>query len=258
MDLNLKGKTALVTGAGSPVGFGRAICLLLAKEGCDIIASDIDLEGCNKTAAEVEALGQKAIALKCDITRKADVQAMVKAGLDRFGKIDILVNNAGGIAGKGGPFEKQEESEWDKDYNLNLKGPMLVTQAVFLHMVARKYGKIINIASDTAKMAFPGVQMYSIAKSAIYVFSRGLAKLLAPSNINVNVVSPGWSMDTNFVKAPKEVKDRMASERFLPETPLGKGTSTMDIAAAVAFLASDISGDITGQVLSVSGGTTMQ
>jgi NAD(P)-dependent dehydrogenase (short-subunit alcohol dehydrogenase family) len=100
--------------------------------------------------------------------------------------------------------------------------------------------------------------MYDIAKSGVYVFTRGLAKQLAKDNINVNVVSPGWSMETNFVVAPKEVKDQMTKTRFIPETPLAKGTTTMDIAAAVAYLASDLSGDITGQVLSISGGSTMQ
>ena len=257
MDLGMKDKVALITGAGSQIGFGRAICLLFAKEGCDIIASDIDFEGCQKTVAEVEALGRKALAIKCDITKKADVAAMVKAALDKFSKIDILINNAGGIAGRGGPYDKQEEAEWDKDYNLNLKGPMLVTQAVFPHMVARKYGKIVSIASDTAKMAFPGVQMYSISKGGVMLFMRGLAKQLAPSNINVNCVSPGWSMETNFVKGPQEMKEATA-RRFLSDTPLGRGATVMDIANAVAFLASDVSGYITGQVLSVSGGTTMQ
>jgi len=258
MDLGLKDKVALVTGAGSQVGFGKAICMLLAQEGCDIVAADIDLEGAQKTAADVEKLGRRALAVKCDITKKADCQAMAQAAIEKFGKIDILVNNAGGIAAQGGPFEKQTEEVWDKNYALNLKGPMLVTQAVFLHMVARKYGKIINIASDTAKMAFPGVDMYSIAKAGVYLFTRGLAKALAKDNINVNCVSPGWSMDTNFVSAPKEVKEQMAKNRFIPETPLGRGTTPMDIAAAVAYLASDLAGDITGQVLSISGGSTMQ
>jgi NAD(P)-dependent dehydrogenase (short-subunit alcohol dehydrogenase family) len=258
MDLGLKGKVAMVTGAGSQVGFGKAICLLLAREGCDIIAADLDFPGAQKTAAEVEKLGRKAMAVKCNITVKADCEAMAKAALEKFGKIDILVNNAGGIAAQGGPFEKQSEETWDKNYALNLKGPMLVTQAVFSSMVAHKYGKIICIASDTAKMAFPGVDMYSIAKSGVYIFARGLAKALAKDNINVNVVSPGWSMDTNFVSAPKEIKDEMTKTRFIPETPLAKGTTVMDIASAVAYLASDLSGDITGQVLSISGGSTMQ
>jgi NAD(P)-dependent dehydrogenase (short-subunit alcohol dehydrogenase family) len=258
MDLKLTGKIALVTGSASQVGFGKAICILLAQEGCDIIAVDLDLEGAKKTAADVEKLGRRALAVKCNITVKADCQAMAKAALDKFGRIDILVNNAGGIAAQGGPFENQTEEAWDKNLALNLKGPMLVTQAVFKSMVANKYGKIINVASDTAKMAFPGVNMYDIAKSGVYLFSRGLAKALAKDNINVNVVSPGWSMETNFVSAPKAVKDEMTRTRFIPETPLAKGTSTMDIASAVAYLASDLSGDITGQVLSISGGSTMQ
>jgi 2-hydroxycyclohexanecarboxyl-CoA dehydrogenase len=257
MELGLNGKAAIVTGAGSQVGFGKAICLLLAREGCDIIAADLDFAGAQKTAAAVEELGRKALAAKCDITLKADCEATVKAAIAKFGKIDILVNNAGGVVAQGGPLEKQTEELWDKNYALNLKGPMLMTQAAFQHMVARKYGKIINISSDTAKVSFPGVDMYSIAKAGVYIFSRGLAKALAKDNINVNVVSPGWSMDTNFVKGPQEMKNDIA-RRFSVDTPLGKGTTVMDIAAAVAFLASDLSGDITGQVLSVSGGSTMQ
>jgi len=258
MDFKLQGKVALVTGAASQVGFGKAICILLAQEGCDIIAADLDLAGAQKTAADVEKLGRKAMAVKCNITIKADCQAMAKAALAKFGKIDILVNNAGGIAAQGGPFESQTEEAWDKNLALNLKGPVLVTQAIFQSMVANKYGKIINVASDTAKMAFPGVNFYDIAKSGVYIFSRCLAKSLAKYNINVNVISPGWSMETDFMKAPPEVKQQAMKERFIPETPLAKGTSTMDIAAAVAYLASDLSGDITGQVLSISGGSTMQ
>ena len=112
MDLGLKDKVALVTGAGSQIGFGKAICLTLAKEGCDIIASDIDFNGAKKTAAEVESLGRKALAVKADVTKKADAQEMVKQGLAKFGKIDILVNNAGAILG-GGPFLEQNEALWD-------------------------------------------------------------------------------------------------------------------------------------------------
>jgi 3-oxoacyl-[acyl-carrier protein] reductase len=257
MDLGLKGKIALVTGAGSQVGFGKAICMLLAKEGCDIIASDIDLNGTQQTVSDVEKLGRRALAVKCDITSKADVEAMIKQALEKFGRLDILVNNAGGIAAKGGAFETQNDADWDKNYFLNLKGPMLVTQAVYAHMAERKYGKIIFITSDTTKLAPPPVSMYTIAKAGLVVFARQIARVLAEKNINVNCVSPGWSMDTNFVKGPQEVKDNTA-KRFMGETPLGKGTTTMDIASAVVFLVSDISGDVTGQVFSVSGGSTMQ
>ena len=254
MDLGLQGKVAIVTGAGSQIGFGKAICLTLAKEGCDIIASDIDFEGAKKTATEVETLGRKALGVKADITKKADAQEQVRQALDKFGKIDILVNNAGAIFG-GGPFLEQDEALWDKELNLNLKGCMLCSQAVLPTMIERKYGKIVNIASDTAKMVWPMVAMYSIAKTGVYKFTRDLARTVVGDGINVNCVSPGWSMDTDFAKVP----DKKALEaNFLKETPVGRGTTPKDIACAVAFFASDLSSDIVGQILSISGGSSFQ
>ncbi len=254
MDLGLKDKVALVTGAGSQIGFGRAICLTLAQEGCDIIASDIDLEGAKKTVAEVEAIGRKGLAVKADITKKAEVQEMVKQGLTRFGGIDILVNNAGAILG-GGPFLEQDETLWDRELALNLKGCMLVSQAVLPGMIQRKYGKIVNITSDTAKMVWPMVNMYNISKTAAYKFTRELARTVIGDGINVNSVSPGWSMDTAFAKVPDK---KAAEENFKKETPSGRGVTPKEIAAAVAFFASDLSADIVGQILSISGGSTFQ
>lgn len=254
MDLGLSGKVALVTGAGSQIGFGKAICLALANEGCDIVASDIDLEGAKKTAAEVEALGRKALAVKADITKKADTTEMVKQAITRFGKIDILVNNAGAILGKG-PFVEQDEALWDRELALNLKGCMLVSQAVLPSMIEKKYGKIINVASDTAKMVWPMVSMYNIAKTGVYKFTRDLARTVVGDGIRVNCVSPGWSLDTDFAKVP----DKKAAEAFfLKETPAGRGTTPQDIAVAVAFFASDLTSDIVGQILSISGGSTFQ
>jgi 3-oxoacyl-[acyl-carrier protein] reductase len=252
MELGLKGKIALVTGAGSQIGFGKTISLTLAKEGCDIAVNDINLEDAKKTAAEVKALGRKAIAIKADVTKKAEVQEMVKKAIAEFGRIDILVNNAGGIYPQG-PFLDQKEELWDKDFNLNVKGTMFCSQAVLSGMTERKYGKIINISSSIAKMAFPGVSSYAMAKSAVYIFTRGLAKSVVTQGINVNSVSPGWAL-TNFDKTPPDE----LLKRFLPDTPIGRGTTTQDIANAVAFLASDVSGDIVGQVICVDGGATMQ
>jgi NAD(P)-dependent dehydrogenase (short-subunit alcohol dehydrogenase family) len=254
MDLGLKGKVALVTGAGSQIGFGKAISLTLAREGCDIIASDIDFEGVKKTAAEVEALGRKAVAVKADVTKKADVKEMVKQALAKFAKIDILVNNAGAILG-GGPFVEQEEALWDKELALNLKGCMLCSQAVLPSMIEKKYGKIVNIASDTGKMVWPMVSMYNIAKTGVYKFTRDLARTVVGDGILVNCVSPGWSLDTAFAKVPDK---EAARKRFLAETPIGRGTTPQDIANAVAFFASDVSSDIVGQILSISGGSTFQ
>jgi len=256
MDLGLKDKVALVTGAGSQVGFGKGICLILAAEGCDIVASDIDLEGAKKTAAEVETLGRKALAVKCDVTKKAEAEDMVKQALGRFGKIDILVNNAGAILGRG-PFVQQDEAYWDQELALNLKGCMLVTQAVLPAMIERRYGKVINVSSDSAKQVSPflGVSMYNIAKTGVYKFTRDLAATVIGHGIHVNSVSPGWSMETNFAKVPDK---KAAEEHFRKETPLGRGTTPRDIGVAVAFFASDLTSDIVGQILSISGGSTFQ
>lgn len=251
MDLGFKGKVALVTGAGSQIGFGKAIALLLAKEGCDAIAvNDINLDDAKKTAEAVKTLGRKSMAIKADVTKKAEVQEMVKKALAEYKKIDILVNVAGAILGTG-PFDKQTEELWDKEMALNFKGTMLVTQAVIPGMIERKYGKIVNISSGSVRAAF-GVSTYTIAKGAVEIFTRHLAKNVVKDGVNVNCVSPGWAL-TNFIKGDKEE----AARRFLPGTPIGRGTTPEDIANAVAFFASDISGDVVGQVLDVTGGSTL-
>jgi 3-oxoacyl-[acyl-carrier protein] reductase len=252
MDFGLKGKIALVTGAGSQIGFGKAISLTLAAEGSNIAVNDFNLDDAEKTAAAVRALGRKSIAIKADVTKKKEVQEMVKKVLAEFGRIDILVNNAGGMI-PGGPFLEQKEENWDKDINLNLKGAMLCSQAVLPTMTKQKYGKILNITSSVPKMAFAGVSTYAIAKGANFVFTRGLAKQVISDGINVNSVAPGWAL-TNFDKTPPdEIK-----KRFIPNTPIGRGTTTQDIANAVVFLVSDVSADIVGQILCVDGGSTMQ
>jgi NAD(P)-dependent dehydrogenase (short-subunit alcohol dehydrogenase family) len=253
MDLGLKGKVVLVTGAGSQIGFGKAISLTLAREGCDIAVNDLNLDDAKKTAEAVKALGRKAIAIRGDVTQKSEVVEMVRKALAEFGRIDILVNNAGGMHPQG-PFLEQREEVWDKDFSLDIKGTMLVSQAVLPGMIERKYGKIINISSSVPKMAFPGVSTYGMSKAAIYVFTRGLAKSVISQGVTVNSVAPGWAI-TNFDKSapPEEL-----IKKFTPHTPIGRGTTPQDIASMVAFLASDVSGDIVGQVICVDGGATMQ
>ncbi len=252
MDLGLKDKVALVTGAGSQIGFGKAISLTLAGEGCDVAVNDINLEDAELTAAAVRELGRKSIAVRADVTKKEEVEKMVEKVLAEFGKIDILVNNAGGMT-RGGPFLEQKEENWDKDIALNLKGAMFCSQAVLPSMTERKYGKILNISSSAPKMTFPGVSTYSIAKGANFIFTRGLAKQVISDGITVNSVAPGWAL-TNFDKTPPE----KIIENFTPHTPIGRATTTQDIANAVAFLVSDVSADIVGQVICVDGGSTMQ
>jgi len=253
MDLGFKGKVALVTGAGSQIGFGKAIALLLAKEGCDAVAvNDINLDDAKLTTEDVKALGCKSVALKADVTNKDEVQEMVKKVIGEYGKIDILLNVAGAILG-GGPLEEQQEELWDKEVGLNLYGAMLVSQAVLPYMKNQNYGVIVNIGSGSTHMYSHGVSTYAMAKAAVDIFTKQLATVEVKSGIRVNCVAPGPS-PTNFIKAPDKqaVMDMLAKQ-----IPMGKGTTPADIANAAIFFASDISGDITGQVLHVSGGSIM-
>jgi 3-oxoacyl-[acyl-carrier protein] reductase len=251
MDLNLKGKVALVTGAGSQTGMGKAIALTLATEGCDLIITDIDKEGLEKTAAEVKAIGSQVIAVKANITQKADVEQIIAAGLEQFKKIDILVNAAGaGTPDK--PFLEKTEEDWDADINLNLRGVMYCTRAVLPQMLASKSGKIINISSCASKLSSPTASTYAAAKTGVIGFTRALAGEVARAGININAVSPGLTM-TNFVKNidPEKLKF------FQSMIPTGKVNTAQDVANMVVFLSSDVSANIVGQNFSVDGGLTM-
>ncbi len=253
MDLGFKGKVALLTGAGSQIGFGKQIALLLAKEGCDAIAvTDINLDDVKLTAEDVKKTGCKCVALKADVTNKAEVQEMVKKVIAEYGKIDILFNVAGAILG-GGPLEEQKEELWDNEVSLNLYGTLIVTQAVLPHMKKQNYGVIVNIGSGSTHMYSHGVSTYAMAKGAVDTFTKQLATVEARSGIRVNCVAPGPS-PTNFIKAPDKqaVVDMLAKQ-----IPMGRGATAADIANAAIFFASDISGYITGQVLHVSGGSVL-
>ena len=252
MDFGLLNKVALVTGAGSQKGFGKGIALTLAKEGCNVIAADIDLTGAQQTTAEIQALGRQALAVRVNITKTAEVNAMVKEALAKFGRIDILVNNAGGLAGPKLFAEKTEE-EYLRDINLNLIGPINCTKAVVSGMIANKYGKIINIASIGAKKGTAHAAPYNAAKAGVAGFSYSIAIELAPLGINVNSIAPGLGL-TNFgggAPPPDLLKASLA------RIPTHRTTTPQDIANVVAFLASDVSSDVVGQLLSVDGGESI-
>jgi 3-oxoacyl-[acyl-carrier protein] reductase len=250
MELGLKGKVALVTGAGSQIGFGKAIALALAKEGCDVIVNDIDLSGAKKTAAEIEKLGQKSLAIQADVTKDDAWDSMVKEALTKFGRIDILVNNAGGCTPPR-PFLEMTDEDWDFDIDVNLRSTRNGTKALLPHMIENKGGKIVNIASGAGIHGGMFTSGYAAAKAGIIGFSMGVAKEAAPHGININCVSPGVA-DTGFARnAPPGM-----IENFPKTLPIGRLTTTQDIANAVVFLVSDAASDIVGQVLVVSGGVT--
>ena len=249
MDLGLKDKVAVVTGAGSQIGFGKGIALVLAKEGCDIAVSDIDLEGAEKSAAEVRGLGRKAIALKTDVTSISQANDMIKSVLEQFGKIDILVNNAGGSTPPQ-DFAETVETKWDKDLGLNLRGVLNCTRAVLPHMISRRSGKIVNIASVAGLGGQPSGTVYGAAKAGVIAFTQGLAQEVVESGINVNCIAPGMGATAFFDNMGPElnelVKKMKAANRCMaPE----------DIGNAVAFLVSDASRQMIGQCLAVRGTT---
>jgi len=253
MDLGLKGKTAIVTGAGSQIGYGKGIALRLATEGCNVIVVDIDLEGAKKTAAEVEALGVKAMAIKCDISDRKQVDAMVKAGTDKFGQIDILVNNTGTT--RNASLLDSNEETYHYNVDVNMKGHWYCTQAVAPQMIARKSGKIVSISSAAAYKGFDKSAQYGMAKGGIVGMTINLAVELGPLGINVNAIAPGLG-DTGLIKLAGVPE--MAKQMVAKSLPLRRLTTPQDIGNAVAFLVSDVSSDMTGQVLHVDGGDIMR
>ena len=174
MGLGLKGKVALITGAGSQIGFGKAIALALAKEGCDIIVNDINLDEAEKTAAEVEKMEQKSIAIKADVTRIAEWESMVKEALAEFSRIDILVNNAGGCTPPK-PFLEMNDSDWDFDIDVNLRSTRNGTKILLPHMIENKGGKIVNVTSGAGIHGGMFTSGYAAAKAGIIGFSMGIA-----------------------------------------------------------------------------------
>jgi NAD(P)-dependent dehydrogenase (short-subunit alcohol dehydrogenase family) len=231
MDLKLKDKVALVTGTGSQVGYGKGIALALAQEECDIISADIDFNGARQTAAEVEALGRRALAVKVDVRNRNEVDDMVRKGLEKFGRIDILINNAG-VSSKWKPFVEMNKEDWDYDIGVNLYGQMNVAQAVLPHMISRRSGRIINTSGG---QGIPGISLYSASKGAVVQWTRALAKEVAPYGIIVSVYSPGLGATGLTANDPREM------ESLAKASPLGRLCTPEDVGTLVAFMASELS-----------------
>ncbi len=251
----LQGKTAIVTGAGS--GIGRAIATRLGAEGITVGVFDINADGAGQTVAAIEAAGGKAVAVSCDITDYSAVTAAVASFEQRTGQgTDILVNNAGWDTPM--PFLKTDEAFWKKVTSINWFGPLHMTHAVAQGMAQRKFGRIVNIASDAGRVGSSGEVVYSGCKGATIAFSKALAREVARSNVTINTVCPGPT-DTPAMTAFVGTGEQGAKIRdaMVRGVPLGRIGVPDDYPGLVAFLASDDAAFMTGQTISVSGGLSM-
>jgi 3-oxoacyl-[acyl-carrier protein] reductase len=246
--LTLKGKVALVTGGAQ--GIGKAVALLLARNGADVIVSDINLEKAEETAKEIEAIGSKTVAIKTDVANLNDVEQMIHSIMEQFGKIDILVNNAGITRDK--LILRMTEEDWDAVLNINLKGTFHCTKAAVRHMAKQRYGKIVNIASVTGEMGNAGQANYAASKAGVMGFTKTVAREFAQRGINVNAIAPGYIQTPMTENLPEKAKEEL--KRLIPMDRLGQAE---DVAEAVLFLVSEASSYITGQVLNVNGGIYM-
>jgi len=247
-------KTVVITGGGG--GIGGATSRRFARQGARVAVFDLNPEAAEKVAAQIRAEGGQAQAFRCDITDRASVDAAVAATLERFGAIDVLVNNAGWDVFK--PFTKTEPAQWDKLIAINLTGALHMHHAVLPGMAARKAGRIVNIASDAARVGSSGEAVYAACKGGLVAFSKTIAREHARHGITVNVVCPGPT-DTALFADYKEGagNPEKLMEAFTRSIPLGRIGQPDDLPGAILFFASDDAAYVTGQVLSVSGGLTM-
>jgi len=241
----LQGNVALVTGGAR--GIGRAIVLELASRGADVIVTDIDQTGAEKTASEAAALSVKTFAVSGDVSNADDVAGMITKSMDVFGKIDILVNNAG--ITRDNLLMRLTEEDWDLVLKVNLKGAYLCTKSILRPMMKNRRGKIINIASVVGIMGNAGQSNYAASKAGLIGFTKSIAKEVGSRNIQVNCVAPGFIETEMTKKLNEDVK-----KAFLDSIPLRRAGSPEDVARVVAFLASSDADYITGQVINIDGG----
>jgi len=251
--LDLSGKVALVTGAGS--GIGRATAITLAEAGAAVAINYHRNEGGAEDAKQkITAVGGRAITVQADVTKSADVRRMVEETVAAFGPVDILVNNAGSLVERLRLLELTE-ARWDEVIDLNLKSAFLCAQAVAASMVARGSGVIVNVTSIAGRNGGAlGSIHYSTAKGGMITMTKGLAKELAPHGIRVNAVSPGV-IDTPF---HEQFSTPEAIRNFVNNIPLGRVGAPEDVARTILFLASEASGYLVGETIEINGGMLME
>lgn len=247
--LKVKDRVAIITGSGQ--GIGKAIAFALAREGAKVAVTDISGKEVD-TAKEIKALGKEALPLKLDVTNYLEAQNVAKKVYESFGRIDILVNNAGIYPFKS--FEDMEEKDWDRVIQINLKGTFNCTKAVLPYMKEQRYGRIINISSIAGTfVGFSNLSHYCASKAGIMGFTRGVALEVAKYGICVNAVAPGP------IETPgTQVMSEEAVEVIKRAMPIGRWGKPEEVASVVVFLASEDSSLITGQIVVVDGGYTLQ
>jgi len=247
--MKLKEKVAIVTGSGR--GIGKGIAEAFAKEGASVVIAEHDFDIASAVAQEIEKNGGTAIAVKTDVSNRADVKKTVEKTISQFGGIDILVNNAGIILPA--MLYKMTDEQFDRVLSVHLKGTFICIQEVIPHMMEKKYGKIVNVASGAGIMGAIGQINYCAAKGGIVSATKAAAKELARYNITVNCIAPGAATRmTNTIRTDERFKDI-----YIARIPLGRWAEPEEIAPAFVFLSSDDSSYITGQVLCVDGGLTI-
>ncbi len=249
--MRLKDKVAIITGAAQ--GIGESVARAFAREGARVVLGDINEAGVKGTAEDIKASGGKAVAVRCDVTRMADLDGLVAAALKEHGKIDVLVNNAGIYFLR--TMEETTEEVWDKTFNTQVRAMFFLCQKVVPQMEKQGKGKIINIGSIFGAHGVPVSCAYGSAKMAIHGMSRCLAIELGPRKINVNVIAPG------NIQTPinDPLYDYMGGkENLLPYYPIGRLGVVDDIAHAALYLASDESDFVTGAIYFVDGGYSAQ
>jgi len=244
--MSLEGKVAVITGAAR--GIGRAIAEALAAAGCKVVISDI--QGAEEAAQEIQARGAETLGLSVDVTQAESVEQMLKSTLEHFGRLDILVNNAG--ITRDGLLMRMKEADWDLVLSVNLKGAFLCCKAACRALMKSPSGRIINIASIVGQIGNAGQANYSASKAGLIGLTKTLAKEFASRNVTVNAIAPGFIQTAMTDQMPEK-----AREQLLGSIPLGRMGQPDDVAAAVAFLASEEAAYITGHVLNVDGGLAM-